>query len=44
LESIGPEVQKIIVVDDACPQDSGEYLKSNVKDPRAEVIFQKDNL
>lgn len=42
--SIGPEVQKIIVVDDACPQNSGEYLKSKVKDPRVEVIFQKDNL
>jgi glycosyltransferase involved in cell wall biosynthesis len=44
VKSIGPEVQKIIVVDDSCPQGSGKYLKSNINDPRVEVIFHKENL
>jgi glycosyltransferase involved in cell wall biosynthesis len=42
--SIGSEVQKIIVVDDACPEKSGEYLKAYSRDPRVEVIFHPDNL
>ncbi len=41
LKSIGSEVEKIIVVDDACPEKSGEYVKANFQDPRLEVIFLK---
>jgi dolichol-phosphate mannosyltransferase len=44
IRSIGPEVQKIIVVDDECPEKSGDHVKSNSKDPRVEVIFNKTNL
>jgi dolichol-phosphate mannosyltransferase len=44
VNSIGPEVQKIIVVDDACPEKSGHYLEENVKDPRVQVIFHEINL
>jgi dolichol-phosphate mannosyltransferase len=44
VKSIGPEVQKIIVVDDACPEKSGEYVKVNNHDQRVEVIFLKSNL
>jgi dolichol-phosphate mannosyltransferase len=44
ISSIGSEVQKIIVIDDACPEKSGEFIKARVKDPRVEVIFLKVNL
>jgi glycosyltransferase involved in cell wall biosynthesis len=44
IESIGPEVQKIIVVDDACPEKSGDHVKLTTKDPRVEVIFHTTNL
>jgi dolichol-phosphate mannosyltransferase len=44
IASIGPEVQKIIVVDDACPEKSGDHVKMNTKDPRVEIIFHSLNL
>jgi glycosyltransferase involved in cell wall biosynthesis len=44
IASIGPEVQKIIVVDDACPEKSGDYVQANTHDPRLEVIFHSINL
>lgn len=43
LASIGPEAQFIIVVDDACPEKSGEWVKANSKDPRVHVFFQGKN-
>lgn len=44
IEAIGPEVQKIIVVDDACPEKSGEHVKLSTRDTRVEVIFHATNL
>ena len=44
VHSIGPEVTNIIVVDDACPEKSGEYLALHTTDPRVEIIFHKVNL
>ena len=44
VKSIGPEVQKIIVIDDACPEKSGAHVKANIEDPRVEVIFHGSNL
>lgn len=44
ISSIGPEVKKIILVDDACPEKSGEYVQANIKDKRVEVIFHDVNL
>jgi dolichol-phosphate mannosyltransferase len=44
IQSIGPEVKNILVIDDACPEKSGEYVMANVSDPRVEVIFHKTNL
>jgi dolichol-phosphate mannosyltransferase len=35
---IGPEVAAIYVVDDACPERSGEVVETTVKDPRVRVI------
>ena len=44
VNGIGEEVDHIIVVDDACPEKSGEYLKANIKDSRVEVIQHSANL
>ena len=44
VKGIGQEVEKIYVVDDACPEGSGKYVKENVSDPRVEVITHPKNL
>jgi GT2 family glycosyltransferase len=44
IASIGPEVQKIIVVDDACSEKSGEFVHLNCKDTRVEVVYHRINL
>jgi glycosyltransferase involved in cell wall biosynthesis len=44
IRSIGPEVEHIIVVDDACPEKSGEYVEANNNDSRVEVVFHSVNL
>ena len=40
---IGPEVAMIFAVDDACPENSGEYLSENCGDPRLTVIHHAEN-
>jgi glycosyltransferase involved in cell wall biosynthesis len=44
LNAIGPEVGKIYVIDDACPEGTGQYVREKITDPRVEVIFLKNNL
>lgn len=43
LSEIGPEVSKIFVVDDACPENSAELVKSKNKDSRVSIILHKEN-
>lgn len=43
LASIGPEVSRIFVVDDLCPEKSGETVEQNCKDARVTVIRQSRN-
>jgi len=43
IEGIGSEVDKIIIIDDACPQNSGDYVKRYCKDPRVEIIHHDVN-
>ncbi len=38
LDGIGPEVARIFVVDDACPEQTGAYVEQHCKDPRVSVI------
>ena len=38
LASIGPEVAQIWVVDDACPEKTGELVAATVSDPRVRII------
>lgn len=40
---IGPEVNAIYCVDDACPDESGRYIQNKVNDPRVKVIFHDKN-
>jgi dolichol-phosphate mannosyltransferase len=44
LAQIGPEVQRIYCVDDACPDDSGKRVQAQFPDPRVEVLFHPTNL
>ena len=38
-----PKVQRIYVVDDKCPQHSGELVEEQCRDPRVRVIFHEEN-
>jgi len=44
LAGIGPEAGRIYVVDDACPQGTGNFVKENCSDDRVEVLFNPINL
>lgn len=44
IESIGPEVSRIYVVDDACPEKTGHLVKNNCEDTRVVVITNEQNL
>lgn len=43
LKAIGPEVSKIYVVDDKCPQESGKFVESHHTDSRVKVIYHDNN-
>lgn len=43
LNAIGAEVERIYVVDDACPEQTGEYVEKNHHDPRIQVIYHEHN-
>lgn len=42
--AIGPEVTKIYVIDDKCPEESGKFVMDNCQDPRVTVSFNAVNL
>lgn len=43
LAQIGPDVSQIYVVDDACPQRTGDLVESEVRDARVRVIRRQNN-
>ena len=43
IAGIGPEVSRIFVVDDACPEGSGELVRKLCVDPRVEVLVNPCN-
>ena len=43
VKSIGPEVDKIYVIDDACPENSGKLVKENIIDERVVVLRNLKN-
>ncbi len=43
IAQIGPEVARIYVVDDCCPDGSGAFVKDNCRDSRVQVISNVEN-
>lgn len=43
IAGIGPEVDRIYVVDDCCPDRSGEHVKAHCRDPRVVVLQHAEN-
>ena len=43
LADIGPEVHRIYVVDDACPEGSGRLVQAQCTDPRVKVLQHTEN-
>jgi len=41
--AIGPEVESIYAVDDACPEGSGGFIEKNNTDPRVRVLYHVEN-
>ncbi len=44
IKGIGNGVNLIVVVDDCCPEKSGEFVSKNCTDSRVKVIFNDENL
>jgi glycosyltransferase involved in cell wall biosynthesis len=43
ITAIGPEISRIYVTDDACPEQSGKFVSENCHDSRVQVIFHEEN-
>ena len=44
ISAIGPEVEAIYAVDDACPDGSGRFIEEHNRDPRVRVLYNPQNL
>ena len=44
LSNIGPEVNRIYVVDDCCPESSGDFVRNNYHDSRISIICIMQNM
>ena len=43
INHIGPEVSRVYVVDDCCPEHTGLFVQDQCSDPRVKVIFNPEN-
>ena len=43
ISAIGPEVETIYAVDDACPDGSGRFIEEHNSDPRVRVLYNPQN-
>ncbi|MEH6436549.1 glycosyltransferase family 2 protein [Massilia sp. DD77] len=43
IAGIGPEVARIYVIDDKCPEHSGDFVRANCSDPRVVVLEHAEN-
>lgn len=43
IAGIGPEVSMIFAVDDACPENSGQFIESHCQDSRLTVLYHEGN-
>jgi glycosyltransferase involved in cell wall biosynthesis len=44
IDNISSDVDQIYVVDDACPENSGNFVINNTNDNRIKVVFNEINL
>jgi dolichol-phosphate mannosyltransferase len=44
LASIGDEINQIYIVDDKCPENSGDFVKNNTSDTRIKILYNEFNL
>jgi len=44
IKKIGDEVWRIYVVDDCCPEGTGNHVRTSADDPRVRVVFNTENL
>jgi dolichol-phosphate mannosyltransferase len=44
IQKCGPEVSRIYVIDDCCPENTGNIIKSICPDPRVKFIFHSNNM
>ena len=44
IESLGDEVKKIFIIDDACPENSGNLVKSQSSDKRLKILYNSKNI
>ena len=43
LGTVGKEISHIYIVDDACPEKSGEFVEKNTNDSRVRVLYHEKN-
>lgn len=43
ISRVGPDVSTIYVIDDACPENTGAYVKQYCADPRVKIVFHEKN-
>jgi dolichol-phosphate mannosyltransferase len=43
IASIGPEVDRVYVIDDCCPDKSGDFVAANCIDPRVIIVRHEQN-
>jgi len=43
IESMGPVIDRIYVIDDCCPAGSGDYVQAHCSDPRVTVLRHETN-
>ena len=43
IAAIGPKVEAIYAVDDACPDGSGRFIEEHNRDPRVRVLYNPQN-
>ncbi|WP_426619702.1 glycosyltransferase family 2 protein [Pseudomonas rustica] len=43
IKAIGPEVSNIYVIDDCCPDGTGDFVKNNCDDERVRILRHTDN-
>jgi glycosyltransferase involved in cell wall biosynthesis len=44
VSNVDSKIERIIVVDDGCPEKSGELVEASVSDPRVSVLYNQKNM